>query len=105
MPPRKCVYMVFDGFVGINKKVWSEAKGKYINKLLMDVKCGSLIGIEPFMYTNCPSMFTIQTSEKSKFLEISAEGFTKYIRSYIQDRHDRMFRFLRKQPILKEIRH
>ena len=59
MPGKQCVYMVFDGFVGVAKRVWSEEKGKYIQKLLMDVKCGTLIGIEPFMYSNCPSLFTI----------------------------------------------
>lgn len=96
--------MVFEGYCGVYKQVIND-KGKPARKFLYDAKCGSVIGVEPHMYKDCPYLFSVEASEKSKFIQIDLKGFAEHMRGLIQDRHDRIYRFLRKQPFIKEVKH
>ena len=72
--------------------------------MLIDAKCGTLVGIESHMYEDCPAMFTVCTSEKSKLLQISSAGFKKYMKPFLKPRHDRVLSFLSKQEFMKEFK-
>ena len=77
------VYMAFDGECGIYKNVWNDNKNQYFKKFLVDAKCGTLVGMESHMYEDCPAMFTVCTSEKTKMLSIDITGFNKFIRPFM----------------------
>ena len=48
---------------------------------------GTLIGIESYLYDDCPALFTAKSNEKTKLLFIDKEGFDLYLKDFLLVRH------------------
>ena len=70
--------------------------------MLLDVKVGTLIGVESHMYEDCPALFTAKSNEKTKLLFIDKEGFDIYIKDYLMEKHRKILNFYQSLIFLKK---
>ena len=82
--------MVFEGFLGIFKEITRQiesAKGKGKQQtLLQDVNAGTLLGAELHLF-DFPNLFTSETCEKTKLLEIDRIGFDLFMKEFVRAKY------------------
>lgn len=96
------MHILFDGFCGLYKKS-SRNPGTRI--FLRDAPCGSLIGHTIHCYPELEgNQFTAETSEKTKLIRIDLEGFNRYMKGFLDAKHNKIITFLNTIGILKRTR-
>jgi hypothetical protein len=75
--------VLFDGFCGMYKmSIKDPAHPKRI--FLRDAPCGSLIGHAIHCYPQMNgNQFTVETSEKTKLIKIDVEGFSRFMKGFL----------------------
>jgi hypothetical protein len=71
----------------------SNSKGQQ-RVFLKDANLGTLIGQDFHFDNSLPNLYTSETSEKTKLIEIDKEGFNLYMRGYLQSRYDKIISLL-----------
>ena len=82
------VYVVFEGYLGVYKKAqrtFRQGKGDQ-NVLLQDANSGNVIGADIHLFDDCSNLFSVETCEKTKLLEIDKAGFDKHMRTFMHAR-------------------
>lgn len=70
--------------------------------LLIDVKVGTLIGIESHMYDDCSALFTAKSNEKTKLLFIDKAGFELYLKDFLLVKHRKLMQHYQYAVFLKK---
>ena len=60
-----------------------------------------MVGVESHLYDNCNNIFTIKSDEKTKLIMIDAEGFKKYVKDFVNQKHQRIINMYQSMPFLR----
>lgn len=60
---------------------------------LKDANIGTLVGQDIHCDKRLPNLFTSETSEKTKLIEIDKTGFDKYMRGFLESRYEKIISF------------
>lgn len=61
-----------------------KGKGRH-SALLQDANSGTLLGVDLHLW-DTPNLFTTETCEKTKLLEIDRKGFDLFMREYLKSK-------------------
>ena len=93
--------MMNQGTENGNEETTNAAKELLSLIMLQDAKVGSLVGVESHLYDNCNNIFTIKSDEKTKLIMIDAEGFKKYVKDFVNQKHQRIINMYQSMPFLR----
>lgn len=77
----------------------NKGKGKQ-NTLLQDVNAGTLLGAELHLF-DFPNLFTSETCEKTKLLEIDRMGFDLFMKEFVRAKYAKYEAFYRGMSFLR----